>query len=81
MSLVLERPRRHLNTMLIETMLQARTPRCLCEQCGVKTIDELLAGKHSKLMMMFEAFAIPVMQALSSVKQAVALRGLDWDTA
>jgi transposase len=29
---------------------------------------------------MFEAFAIRVLEACSSVKQAAALLGLDWDT-
>ena len=75
-----ERTWRHLDTMQFETILQARTPRCACEKCGVKTIDVPWAGKHSRFTLMFEAFAIRVLQACSSVKQAAALLRLDWDT-
>lgn len=75
-----ERIWRHLDTMQFETILQARTPRCACEKCGVKTIDVPWAGKHSRFTLMFEAFAIRVLQACSSVKQAAALLRLDWDT-
>jgi transposase len=46
----------------------------------VKTIDVPWAGKHSRFTLMFEAFAIRVLQACSSVKQAAALLRLDWDT-
>jgi transposase len=75
-----ERTWRHLDTMQFETILQARTPRCACEKCGVKTIDVPWAGKHSRFTLMFEAFAIRVLQACSSVKQAAGLLRLDWDT-
>ena len=75
-----ERTWRHLDTMQFETILQARTPRCACEKCGVKTVDVPWAGKHSRFTLMFEAFAIRVLQACSSVKQAAALLRLDWDT-
>jgi transposase len=75
-----ERTWRHLDTMQFETILQARTPRCACEKCGVKTVDVPWAGKHSRFTLMFEAFAIRVLQACSSVKQAATLLRLDWDT-
>jgi transposase len=75
-----ERTWRHLDTMQFETILQARTPRCACEKCGVKTIDVPWAGKHSRFTLMFEAFAIRVLQACSSMKQAAGLLRLDWDT-
>ena len=39
------------------------------------------SGKHSRFTLMFEAFAIRVLQACSSGKQATALLRLDWDTA
>ncbi len=71
---------RHLDTMQFETILQARTPRCACEKCGVNTVDVPWAGKHSRFTLMFEAFAILVLQACSSVKQAATLLRLDWDT-
>ena len=76
-----ERSWRHLDTMQFETILKARVPRCDCQKCGVKTISVPWAGKHSRFTLMFEAFAIRVLQACSSVKQAAALLRLDWDTA
>jgi transposase len=71
---------RHLDTMQFETILQARTPRRACEKCGVKPVDGPWAGKHSRFTLMFEVFAIRVLEACSSVKQAAALLRLDWDT-
>ena len=76
-----ERSWRHLDTMQFETILKARVPRSDCQKCGVKTISVPWAGKHSRFTLMFEAFAIRVLQACSSVKQAAALLRLDWDTA
>ena len=75
-----ERTWRHLDTMQFESILKARTPRCDCKSCGVKTIEVPWAGKHSRFTLMFEAFAIEVMQACGNVKQAAALLRLDWDT-
>jgi len=66
--------------MQFESILKARTPRCDCKSCGVKTIEVPWAGKHSRFTLMFEAFAIEVMQACGNVKQAAALLRLDWDT-
>ncbi len=66
--------------MQFETILKTRTPRCACKTCGVKTVEVPWAGKHSRFTLMFEAFAIEVMQACANVKQAAALLRLDWDT-
>lgn len=75
-----ERTWRHLDTMQFETVLKARVPRCNCTKCGVKTVEVPWAGKHSRFTLMFEAFAIRVVQACSSLKQAAELLRLDWDT-
>jgi len=72
---------RHLDTMQFETVVQASVPRCECPDCGVKTIAVPWAGKHSRFTLMFEAFAIRVLQAASNVKRAAELLGLSWDTA
>jgi transposase len=75
-----ERTWRHLDTMQFETRLRARVPRANCQACGVKTTSVPWAGKHSRFTLLFEAFAIGVIQACGNVKSAAALIGLDWDS-
>jgi transposase len=76
-----ERKWRHLDTMQFATEIHARIPRSKCSKCGVKTIKIPWAGKHSRFTLLFEAFAIEVMQACSNVKRAAELLGIDWSTA
>jgi transposase len=75
-----ERSWRHLDTMQFETAIRARVPRCACAKCGVKTIAVPWAGKHSRFTLMFEAFAIRVLQACNNVKRAAELLGLNWES-
>jgi len=75
-----ERTWRHLDTMQFRTELKARVPRSRCPDCGVKTITTPWSGKHSRFTLMFEAFAIEVLKACSSVKRAAKLLGLHWDS-
>jgi transposase len=65
-----ERTWRHLDTMQFETRLRARTPRANCQACGVKTTTVPWADKHSRFTLLFEAFAIRVLQACGNVKSA-----------
>ena len=74
-----ERSWRHLDTMQFATEIRAAVPRCRCTQCGVKTIQVPWASKHSRFTLMFEAFAIRVIQASANVKKAAELLGLSWD--
>ena len=76
-----ERRWRHLDTMQFTTELVARLPRCRCPEHGVKTIVPPWAGKHSRFTLLFEAFAIEVLQACRTVKAAADLLGLSWDAA
>ncbi len=75
-----ERTWRHLDTMQFTTELRARVPRSNCSKCGVKTVNVPWAGKHSRFTLMFEAFAIEVLQACSNVKRAASLLRLHWDS-
>lgn len=75
-----ERTWRHLDTMQFETRLRARTPRANCPACGVKTIAVPWAGKHSRFTLLFEAFAIGVLQACGNVTSAAVLIGVDWNS-
>lgn len=72
---------RHLDTMQFETVLEASVPRSNCKACGVKTIAIPWGGKHSRFTLMFEAFAIEVLQATNNVSRAAQLLGLNWQTA
>ena len=74
-----ERTWRHLDTMQFRTEITAAVPRSRCAQCGVKTIEVPWAGKHSRFTLMFEALAIKVLQACSSVTSAATWLGLGWD--
>ena len=76
-----ERTWRHLDTMQFETILRASVPRTKCAKCGVKTSKVPWADKYSRFTLMFEAFAIQVLQACSNVQRAATLLGLDWDAA
>lgn len=74
-----ERKWRHLDTMQFTTELAARTPRADCPGCGVKTIAVPWAGKNSRFTLLFEAFAIRVIQACGCVDSAAGLLRLGWD--
>ena len=76
-----QRQWRHLDMMQFETILRARIPRSNCKECGIKTIEIPWSGKHSRFTLMFEAFAIEVLQAVSSVKHGAELLRVSWDTA
>ena len=69
---------RHLDTMQFETVLHCEVPRCNCPEHGVKTLRVPWAGKSSRFTLLFESFAIDVLQACSSVKAAAELMGLNW---
>lgn len=75
-----ERSWRHLDTMQFETRLTARVPRSDCAGCGVKTIEVPWAGKHGRFTLLFEAFAIEVIRASSSIESACELLNLNWAT-
>ena len=69
---------RHLDTMQFETLLRCEVPRCKCPEHGVKTVKVPWAGKGSRFTLLFESFAIDVLQACASVNAAAGLMGLNW---
>jgi transposase len=73
-----ERTWRHLDVMQFETLLKCRVPRCNCPEHGVQTILTPWSGKHSRFTLLFEAFAVRVMQACDNLDAACALLGLNW---
>ncbi len=69
---------RHLDTMQFATHLHCQTPRVKCSKHGVKTIALPWANKHSGFTLMFEAFAVKVLQASRSTQDAAKLLNLNW---
>ena len=69
---------RHLDTMQFATYLHCELPRVRCQEHGAKTVSAPWAGKNSRFTLMFEAFAIRVLQAARSVEEARKLLGLNW---
>lgn len=64
--------------MQFETVLSARAPRTDCPLCGVRTVAVPWAEPHGRFTVMFEAFALRVLQAASSVEKARKLLRLSW---
>jgi len=75
-----QRQWRHLDTMQFETVLTARVPRTECPDCGVKTIEVPWAQPHGRFTLMFEAFAIRLLQAASSIEKARVHLKLSWQS-
>lgn len=70
---------RHLDMMQFTTTIHAQTPRTTCPSHGAKTIRVPWADAHSRFTLLFEHFAIEVLQATASVTQAQSLLHLAWD--
>lgn len=74
-----EREWRELNTLQFQTKIVCRVPR-LKDPDNDKTQMAAVpwAGKHSRFTLMFEAFAVELLLASSSIEAARRLLGLDW---
>jgi transposase len=70
---------RHLDMMQFTTTIHAQTPRTTCPTHGTKTICVPWADAHSRFTLLFEHFAIEVLQATASITQAQSLVRLSWD--
>lgn len=75
-----ERQWRHLDTCQYQTLIVAPLPRTECETCGVKTVSPPWAEKGSRFTLLFERFAIDVLQEMS-VRGACGVLGISWDEA
>jgi len=74
-----ERQWRHLDSCQFKTILVARVPRVECPTHGVKSAIVPWAEPHSRFTMLFERFAIDVLQATQTVKGAMSILRLKWD--
>lgn len=75
-----ERQWRHLDVMQFTTVIRARVPRCQCPEHGVITVKVPWAEPHGRFTLMFEAFAVKVIQAARSYVQAMEILKVDWHT-
>jgi transposase len=76
-----ERTWRHLDTMQFATLIRARAPRANCPEHGVKTMGVPWAAPQGRFTLLFERFAVEVLLASASVKQACQLLGVGWEAA
>ena len=65
--------------MQFETVIVARIPRTNCPDCGVLNIHIPWASPHGRFTLLFQAFAIRLLQASSSIEKARKLLGLSWN--
>jgi len=75
-----ERQWRHLDVMQFMTVIRARVPRCECAEHGVVTSQVPWAEPHGRFTLMFEAFAVTVIEAARSFVQAMEILRVDWHT-
>lgn len=73
-----ERVWRHLDAMQFTTYIHSRVPRVKCSAHGVKTVATSWAGQNSRFTLLFEAFAIKLLQAARSIEEASKIIGLNW---
>lgn len=74
-----ERKWRHLDTCGFETILSCRVPRVRRPDGKVVTIPVPWAEKGSRFTLLYEAFAVRVLQACQNLTAAAHLLGLSWD--
>jgi transposase len=75
-----QRQWRHLDVMQFMTVIRARVPRCQCPEHGVVTVHVPWAQPHGRFTLMFEAFAVNVIEAARSYVQAMEILKVDWHT-
>ncbi len=69
---------RHLDTMQFTTEIVAHLPRITCAKHGVKTISVPWADPHARWTLLFEQFAIEVLQGTANTTRAMALLRIGW---
>jgi transposase len=74
-----ERAWRHLDTMQFKTLLICPVPRVDCKVHGIKSLQVPWADMKGRFTMLFERFAIDVLQSACNKNKAAGLLGLSWD--
>jgi transposase len=76
-----ERRWRHLDTCGFATELVCRVPRVENPDGKVETVHDPWGEKGSRFTLLFEAWAVAVIEASRSVSQACELLGIKWEAA
>ena len=76
-----EREWRHLDTMQLETVLRARVPRVRYADGTTAMVRVPWADERSRWTLSFEALAVEVLRASSSVNAAAKWLRIDWRAA
>ena len=76
-----EREWRHLDTMQLETVLRARVPRVRYPDGKTRMVKVPWAGERSRWTLSFEALAVEVLRASSSVEAGAKWLRLSWSSA
>jgi transposase len=76
-----ERRWRHLDTMQFEMVLVARVPRVQDPEGKVETVQVPWAERGGRFTLLFEAWAVAVLQASANVEQGRLLLALSWEAA
>jgi len=71
---------RHLDVMQFTTLIGAEVPRARCPEHGVKTVRVTWAERQARFTLLFENFAVRVIEACRSLTQAAEVLALDWDS-
>jgi len=75
-----ERVWRHLDSCQFQTLLHGEPPRVKCPEHGVRQVRLPWAEPHARFTLLFEAFAIRVLQE-TSIQAARKILGISWDQA
>ena len=74
-----ERSWRHLDICQFKTILRCRVPRVECPEHGVVTMRVPWAEPHSRFTMLFERFAIDMLQACQNRTKGQNILKVSWD--
>ena len=74
-----EREWRHLDTCQFKTVLRCSVPRVKCEEHGVVTMKVPWAEPNARFTMMFERFAIDMLQACQNRTKGQNILKISWD--
>jgi transposase len=74
-----EREWRHLDTCQFKTILRCSVPRVRCEEHGVVTMKVPWAEPHARFTMLFERFAIDMLQACQNRTKGQNILKISWD--
>ena len=74
-----ERSWRHLDTCQFRTILRCKVPRIRCPEHGVVTMRVPWAEPNARFTMMFERFAIDMLQACQNRRKGQNILKISWD--